>query len=53
MSKMTQYPINDNKVCVGFSKVSLKRFNLHCKKSFLGQKNMVRGCRSGKNLVLL
>ncbi len=53
MSKEAQYVTNDNNVCVGFLEVSLKEAQFSLQKTITWIIFLVRGGRSGKNLVLL
>jgi hypothetical protein len=51
MSKVTQYAIEDAKICQGFSKVSLKVVQASLQKLLGGPKNQGRGGRNGKNVI--
>jgi hypothetical protein len=48
MSKVTQYAIEDAKICQGFSKVSLKFVQTSLQKLLFGPKNQGKGGRNGK-----
>jgi hypothetical protein len=53
MSKITQYIINDIKLCDGFLEVNLKEAQLSLQNITTWIQNFGRGVKSGKNLVLL
>jgi hypothetical protein len=50
MSKVTQYAIEDAKICQGFSKVNLKFVQTSLQKLLFGPKTRGRGGRNGKML---
>jgi hypothetical protein len=52
MLKVAQYATNDIKFELDFQKLAWKKFNF-CKKLVLGQNDLRRRGRNGKNLVIL
>ncbi len=53
MSKACQYAYDDSKVCAVFLEVSLKNVQTSLQNTIIGQKNLGRGNKSERILVLL